>query len=76
MNGPAPAPRSRPFTPVACTDCRKSADEQVVNRLRQGVSRCPHGVMVATRCLSGMPRCRSSRGLHWGRFGPRRMRMR
>lgn len=64
MNGPAPAPRNRPFTLVACTDCRDCADEQVVHRLRQGVSRCPHGVMVATRCLRGLLRCRSSHGLH------------
>ncbi|NLU73327.1 hypothetical protein HCC61_11670 [Streptomyces sp. HNM0575] len=64
MNGPAPAPGNRPFTLVACTDCREAADEQVVNRLRQAVTRCPHGVMVATRCLSGLLRCHRSRGLH------------
>jgi len=64
MNGPAPTPRSRPFTLVACTDCRDAADEQVVDRLRRAVGRCPHGVMVATRCLSGLLRCRRSRGLH------------
>ncbi|OEV12826.1 hypothetical protein [Streptomyces nanshensis] len=64
MNGPAPAPGKRPFTLVVCTDCRDSADEQVVERLRQAVSRCPHGVMVATRCLSALLRCHRSRGLH------------
>ncbi len=56
--------RIRPFTLVACTNCRESIDSQVMDRLRHAVRSCPHGVMVATGCLGRLLDCRSTSGLY------------
>ncbi|QIK10218.1 hypothetical protein G7Z12_33350 [Streptomyces sp. ID38640] len=56
--------RSRPFTLVACTNCREAGDSQVMDRLRHAVRSCHHGVMVATECLGRLLDCHPTSGLY------------
>ncbi|WP_411136679.1 hypothetical protein [Streptomyces sp. C10] len=64
MNDVAHDSRSRPFTLVACTNCREAVDSQVMDRLRHAVRSCHHGVMVTTGCLGRLLDCHSTSGLY------------
>ncbi|KIF04625.1 hypothetical protein PL81_17730 [Streptomyces sp. RSD-27] len=64
MNRGSPDRSTRPFTLVVCVNCQNPASDQVIDRLRQAVRDCPHGVMVSTGCLGGLLRCRRTAGLH------------
>jgi hypothetical protein len=52
----------RPFTVAVCTAC--DGETFLMARLREMVRSCPHGMLVATRCLLGEFTCatRGSRG--------------
>ncbi|MFD7834632.1 hypothetical protein [Streptomyces sp. NPDC059761] len=58
MNRGSPDRSARPFTLVVCVNCQNPASGQVIDRLRQAVRDCPHGVMVSTGCLGSLLRCR------------------
>ncbi|MFF3861474.1 hypothetical protein [Streptomyces sp. NPDC002209] len=64
MNRASPDRSTRPFTLVVCANCQSPASGQVIDRLRQVVRDCPHGVMVSTGCLGSLLRCRRTAGLH------------
>ncbi|MFG2860357.1 hypothetical protein [Streptomyces sioyaensis] len=64
MNRATPGGPSRPFTLVACTNCPSDTGELVMDRLRDAVRACPHGILVATGCLGGLLRCAPAAGLH------------
>lgn len=58
---------SEPFTVALCTSCASSDSQSVLIRtLRNVVRRCPHGVLVSTRCLLGEFTCATRRAY----FGP------
>ncbi|WP_329154726.1 hypothetical protein OIU91_40610 [Streptomyces sp. NBC_01456] len=64
MNRATPGGPSRPFTLVACTNCPSDVGEPVMDRLREAVRTCPHGILVATGCLGGLLHCTPAEGLH------------
>ncbi|MFD5736206.1 hypothetical protein ACFWIY_25830 [Streptomyces sioyaensis] len=64
MNRATPGGPSRPFTLVTCTNCPSAGGEPLMDRLREAVRACPHGILVATGCLGGLLRCTPAAGLH------------
>ncbi|WP_269855894.1 hypothetical protein [Streptomyces sp. RPT161] len=53
-----PSTPSRPFTLVVCrAGCDAPQAAAVLERLRDAVRSCPHGVLVTTGCLGGILQC-------------------